>query len=228
MKRLLAALTLNVGLFAGVALTQNGARPPQRPDPSPSPLATPSIPAPTPWPGAVIEDPIAQLTNYLLPLGIAVVESKLIEVHRVRSYHTINIEWKSYRDAPELVDLNSTSFERINELRIVGTVAEQGTMQALYSPAMTTEEIFVAAVNAQSELLYWKRIRDPRIVRAESSDANGRMQGRTYHRSTVEMHISIPDNPGITNVRLFLPQAVAGPITLVPLYDFPLNLSHPQ
>ncbi|HKZ01607.1 MAG TPA: hypothetical protein VJ180_05175 [Pyrinomonadaceae bacterium] len=202
---------------------------PTIPVPSPSPVATPSIPVPTPWPGAILEDPIAQLRTYLLPLGISVVESKLIHVHKVRSYRTVFIDWKSYRDAPDLVDYNSTDFERINELTLINiTAVRQGTMQALGSVAMTGEEIFVAGVNAESELVWWTRIRDPRLVRAESADSEGRMQGRTYHRSRVEFYIDLPDNPTIKTLKLFLPQAVGSQLTLVEMYALPLNQTQAQ
>jgi len=138
------------------------------------------------------------------------------------------IEWRSYRDAPELVDYNSTNFERINELTLIDNIARQGTMQAYGIAAMTNDQILVAGVNAQSELVWWTRIRDPRVVRAESADSEGHMQGKIYHRSRVEIHIDVPDNPDIKNLKLYVPQPVGGQVTLVQLYALPLNLNQAQ
>jgi hypothetical protein len=108
---------------------------------------------PTPWPGAKLEDPIAQLKALLEPVGVRVTESKLINVYDVRKYRSLLIDWKSYKDAPDVVEYDSKKFAHIKELKLINSSTHDGSLQTLHIAAISNDEIFVIGVNADSELL---------------------------------------------------------------------------
>ncbi len=132
---------------------------------------------------------------------------------------------ESYRDAPELVDYETPNFEHINELRVLDSIAREGGMQAIRIPTIAKDQIFALGINDRSELLWWTRIGDPRVVRKETADSEGRMQARLYHESTTQIWIDVPDSDDISEVRLYLPGSGPGHVVLVPLYTVPFHIS---
>lgn len=194
------------------------------PNPTPSPFPMPSE-RPTPWPGAVLEDPIAQLTDLLSPQGVSVTESKLIRVYDVRRYRSLVVEWTSYKDAPEIVDYESSSFEHINQLKVLSSTTRDGTLQPQRIASGFSDEIFVAGVNATSQLIWWTRMPDPRVLRSEGANSEGRLSGRLYHRSRVEIRIYAPEEPEITEVKLYLTKPSGNRFILMPLYSVPFTPS---
>jgi hypothetical protein len=184
---------------------------------------TEPTPIPTPWPGAKLEDPIAQLKALLEPVGVRVTESKLINVYDVRKYRSLLIDWKSYKDAPDVVEYDSKKFAHIKELKLTNSSTHDGTLQTLHIATISNDEIFVIGVNADSELLWWTRIPDPRVLRSERPDAQGNFQGKVWHRSKTEIRIDAPDNSDISELRFYLPVDTTTGLNLDPLYVVTIN-----
>lgn len=73
------------------------------------------------------------------------------------------------------------------------------------APRISSGKILVFALGAHGQLYHWLLIPDPRILRAEHADADGRLSGRVLHRRNPEFLVSLPEDPRVTELRFFRP-----------------------
>lgn len=66
-------------------------------------------------------------------------------------------------------------------------------------------QILIVSLNADRQLLWWDLQPDPRLFRAETSDADGVLSGKTLYRNNAEMLVSIPSGKGITELAFYSP-----------------------
>jgi hypothetical protein len=76
-------------------------------------------------------------------------------------------------------------------------------------PQLSEDRLVVISVDAIGRELDWRIVMDPRIVRAEFPDAQGRLSGRTFHRTEVNLLVDVPNNPDIVRLRIYAPQPTA-------------------
>lgn len=183
----------------------------------------PISPTPTPARESLFGDIPARLRDLLSPVGVSVDESKLIDVNAVRAYRAFNIEWKAYKDAPEYVDYDSKKYAKTKELKVVDSFSRDGTLRKQLSLDQLEDEIFVTAVNANAQLLWWTRMIDPRLLRAEAAEEEGKLRNQLYHRSKVNIFVNAPEDEQITELRFYLPHWTGEKYTLEPLYTVPFD-----
>jgi hypothetical protein len=66
-------------------------------------------------------------------------------------------------------------------------------------------QILIVSLNADRQLLWWDLQPDPRLFRAETSDADGVLSGKTLYRNDVEMLVNVPAAKGITELAFYSP-----------------------
>jgi hypothetical protein len=66
-------------------------------------------------------------------------------------------------------------------------------------------QILIVSLNAERQLLWWDLQPDPRIFRAETSDADGSLSGKTLYRNDAEMLVNVPAAKGITELAFYSP-----------------------
>ncbi len=66
-------------------------------------------------------------------------------------------------------------------------------------------QILIVSLNAERQLLWWDLQPDPRIFRAETSDADGNLSGKTLYRNDAEMLVNVPAAKGITELAFYSP-----------------------
>ncbi|MBI3490690.1 MAG: hypothetical protein HY047_02690 [Acidobacteria bacterium] len=73
-------------------------------------------------------------------------------------------------------------------------------------PQLSADRLVVISVDATGRELDWRIVPDPRLVRAEFPDAQGRLSGRAFQRTEVNLLVDVPNDPDIVRLRIYAPQ----------------------
>lgn len=94
----------------------------------------------------------------------------------------------------------------VNSLRIESKpLARQGAIRQQRSFELSEFDIVVFAVNSADKVVWWEIKPDPRVVRAETSDADGRLHGSTLYRQSPDLLVAVPADRSIERLYLFSP-----------------------
>lgn len=94
----------------------------------------------------------------------------------------------------------SESFTVLERRRIAGKLPRQR------NPELSSDQLVVEALNGLGETVDKQLIRDPRILRAEAAGRTGAISGQVLHRTDPEFLLTLPDDPSITEVRVYQPR----------------------
>jgi len=116
------------------------------------------------------------------------------------------VEWHAHvgAPAPEVPSQRtqpSTSIFNLRERRRVS-----GTLPKHRNPQLSEDHVVVEALDAQGSLIHSQVIPDPRVLRAELAGPNGELHGQILHHAATELLITLPDNPAITELRVYDPR----------------------
>jgi hypothetical protein len=75
--------------------------------------------------------------------------------------------------------------------------------------------VLIAAIDRANQLKSWMVILDPRIIRSEGPGPDGTLTGQELKLDDVEFLLPLPDDPEITELRLFEPRLDGQQYTLV-------------
>ena len=70
---------------------------------------------------------------------------------------------------------------------------------------LSPTQVLIVSLNADRQILWWELQPDPRLFRAETSDAGGVLTGKTLYRNNAEMLVNIPAAEGITELDFYSP-----------------------
>ena len=70
-------------------------------------------------------------------------------------------------------------------------------------PQLSPEELVIVALGADGGELGWQKIKDPRIVRAESPGLDGTLTGQILHRPLTEIVVTLPVGMPATALRVY-------------------------
>ena len=71
---------------------------------------------------------------------------------------------------------------------------------------LSSQHLVVLTIDNATRLRWWSLIPDPRLVRAESPDANNRLSGRVIYQPNIEAVVAIPEDSAATELRFYHPQ----------------------
>lgn len=91
------------------------------------------------------------------------------------------------------------------KLSLASAHASVGRIRTPRSLEMTAEQVLVVAVNSDAQLRWWTLVNDPRLLRAETAGADNLLSGRVIHRPSAEFLVTLPDEAGIVELRLYKP-----------------------
>ena len=118
----------------------------------------------------------------------------------------IRLRWNTHASAPPAAvqaapqKSEGESFTVIHNKRKAEPVVRQR------APRISSGKIVVFALGAQGQLYHWLLIPDPRILRAEHADAQGRMSGRVLHYENPEFLVHLPEDSRVTELRFYRPR----------------------
>lgn len=148
-----------------------------------------------------------RLDELLSDVGVAVPENFSRET-RAESFREIEAAWNA--DKPSVTMSAGSGQQRLNPAGRVSSVsasrAQRGSLARQRALELSSEQLLVAAVDAQNELKWWTVIADPRILRAETSSPDGQLQGQIIYRASTEFVVNFPDDQDIKELRLYFPR----------------------
>lgn len=144
-----------------------------------------------------------QLEMLLSPLNVSV--GKLASLDQFDTYQELRIRWNAYVGAPDFIRPDINHYPVGREFIVFGQIKGKGKLPRLRSIELSSDQLFVAAINAKHQLKAWALIPDPRILRAESPDVTRQWRGKVLHASKPEFTVAFPDDPEITELQFYHP-----------------------
>lgn len=93
-----------------------------------------------------------------------------------------------------------------SDVTVLGRRRGTGPLPQERDPQLSEDRLVVISVDATGRELDWRLVMDPRLVRAEFPDAQGRLSGRTFQRTEVNLLVDVPNDPDIVRLRIYAPQ----------------------
>jgi hypothetical protein len=166
---------------------------------------------------------LERLTALLAPVGVTVNKDNLVNDPKAESHKMMHVTWGAYESAPQLVRPGDPSFHASHTLISVGEKKAIGAATQPRGVDLSGELLFVAAISNGQELIWWTQIDDPRIVRAESADSEGRLSGQLHHASNPTFSINFPDDARIKELRFYMFRSSGTGTTLELINTIPVN-----
>jgi hypothetical protein len=160
------------------------------------------------------------LVALILGVGLSAATANAQTVQEVR------VRWDAYVDtAPKIAPQGraiappqpSESFTVLERRRIPGKIPRQR------NPELSSDHLVVEAMNGLGETVDKQLIRDPRVLRAEVPGRTGELGGRALRRADPEFLLALPDDPAITEVRVYQPRWTGSAYSLDLLGTIPLR-----
>jgi hypothetical protein len=87
---------------------------------------------------------------------------------------------------------------------------QRGHLPQLRSVQPSEMQLLVVGVDATGHVRFSSAIANPLLIRAETPGADGLLHGSVIERPSAEMLLRVPDDPAITEVRVYRPIPKAG------------------
>ena len=128
-----------------------------------------------------------------------------MDAEEAESQLEILVRWSEYTaespmPAPALNTYANTSNFSLIDLRIYPASTPRQRM-----PELSSDHILVVAMDEQEVQRDWAIIPDPRIIRAESPNSTGELNGQTLYLSEVEFLVNLPKGLPAGEVRFYSP-----------------------
>lgn len=147
---------------------------------------------------------MSRFKKQLQSVGVIVDESNLPAP--TVTYQRLRIRWDAYIEAPKFVEPNDRKYIAGAEFTVLERQKNKGTLPQPRLPELSSEQILVIAVDANSQLRSWVLIADPRLLRAEEATAGGGMKGKLLHHSSPEFFVNVPDDAKVVTLRFYSPK----------------------
>ncbi len=73
------------------------------------------------------------------------------------------------------------------------------------SAEISRDQIIILFLDPAGVIRHWRAINDPRLVRGEFPDRNGRLHKHTFYRADVTFSVPFPDNVEVSEVHILSP-----------------------
>jgi hypothetical protein len=108
----------------------------------------------------------------------------------------LRIRWDGYDATPP-----ANTFTILQRRAFSGSLPRSRTLE------LAEDQILIVAIGGQEEELDAQLVPDPRVLRAEAPGPSGTISGQILqHPSPSELLISLPDDPAITELRVYQPR----------------------
>jgi hypothetical protein len=98
-----------------------------------------------------------------------------------------------------------------------------GTLPRQRRPELSEDLLVIIAVNGRGDEVCRVVRPDPRLLRAETADDEGRLSSTTLYRESVDFWIALPDDPVLDRALFFHPQWTGTFFNLVPVGEVRLR-----
>jgi hypothetical protein len=134
----------------------------------------------------------------------------------------LRIRWDAYVGAPA-PQVSPGTYPASSLYTILERRRAPGSLPRERNPEPSPGQIVVVAVDSVGEVIDAQVVRDPRVLRFETQGPGGKMTGELLHRSNPEFLLTVPDDPRLHEIRLYVPRwtgtyFVADHLGTIPLY----------
>lgn len=119
-----------------------------------------------------------------------------------QTYKALQVRWQSNAVAGPNNLLKQPS---LGSFAILAADKKAGALPRERSLDLSPNQLLAIGVDSKGNLRSWKLMLDPRLVRAETPNANGELKGEELYLADVEFWIAVPDDPSLKEVRLYQP-----------------------
>ncbi|MCO6509950.1 MAG: hypothetical protein J5I65_04085 [Aridibacter famidurans] len=147
------------------------------------------------------DDGTEELSGYLEGTGLSVDKLSLLP-RRAGDSRLLTFGIGEAVPSGRLLD----SIEETPTVSLTNTRSDKGPVSRQRNFELATDRIVALAVDATGKLLWWDIQPDPRVLRAETADAGGNLTGSTFYRSVAELLVTIPSDPSITSLYIYVPE----------------------
>ena len=147
------------------------------------------------------------LAELLIDSGVHV--GAALPVADGQTYRELRVRWQSSMKQVWALDDNLQHGAGPGAFTAQTSARKSGRLPRDRSFELSTNQILIIAVNKNAELRWWRLLLDPRLVRAETSVATGETRGEELYLTNVDFMIAYPDDPGITELRVYHPRWTA-------------------
>lgn len=162
-----------------------------------------------------------QLKKLMNKVGVDVVEPSA-NTNQPPAYREVKIRWNDSTSKSDGRPSISATEQRPS-ISLVEDKKRSGTLPRHRSLELSPNHLFIAAVNEANQLRWWSIISDPRIVRAEFQASTGDLRSENYYQSNFTVSVAFPDDPKITNLRIYKPIWTGSDFDLKPLAVVPIR-----
>lgn len=146
---------------------------------------------------------LSRLKSLLLSDGI-IADEKILLPARVNQSQTILVRLES-ADMSSSEKQFTTEIAQEGSLSLLDIKLNKGSLTRQRSFEVSPTQVLVVMVNQNNQMLWWDTMPDPRLLRSESADATGNLNGKTLYRTSAVMPVSYPSDEGITDLRFYHP-----------------------
>lgn len=93
-----------------------------------------------------------------------------------------------------------------DDLTVVDRRPVLGAIARERRPELAPDKLVVVLIDNDGREVDWRIIPDPRLIRGEFADADGKMNGQQLRRVETDFLVAIPDLPSIARLALYQPR----------------------
>lgn len=116
----------------------------------------------------------------------------------------LTVQWTPYPGAPGAVIAPGVR-PAAAEFVLLERRAVPGDLPRPRNPQLSSDQLVAIGVDADGRELDWQLVKDPRLIRAESATADGRLSGQVLHRTDAEFLLTVPAGNSFTTIRIYEP-----------------------
>lgn len=122
-----------------------------------------------------------------------------------RGLQEVRVRWDAYIGSPAPHVVPQPAQPPTNAFTVERRSWLSGSLPRRRDRQLSQDQLVIVAFDAQGNRIDTQFIPDPRVLRAESPGPRGEMRGETLHHATTELLITLPDDPSITELRVYQP-----------------------
>jgi hypothetical protein len=139
------------------------------------------------------------LSDLLRPLGVAVGQTPPLA--DAEAYKQIQVQWQSSGASGAKLERQQAA----GAITLLNSRRREGVLPRERFLELSTNQILIAALDQKGQLIWWRLILDPRLVRSETPGPGGVISADGYYLTKIDFIVQYPDDSGIKELRFYHP-----------------------
>jgi hypothetical protein len=123
-----------------------------------------------------------------------------------QTFQEVRVRWDAYPTMPPEGVLEPQRFRAAALFAVVERRHASGAPPRQRALELSANQLLIVAVDRLGRDRQRLLLPDPRLVRAEWPDPTGQLQGVVLHRANAEFFLPVPDDPAISELRVYHPR----------------------